>query len=253
MMSAMDPVASVSIARGEHMTEETNSRRRFMKWGATAAGALVAANPIGRALAESRRSVQACGLTPAQTAGPFYPGESQFHTDNDLTQVPGASQRALGQVIYIRGQVIDTACRPIAGANVEIWQACASGRYNNPKDPNPAPLDPHFKYWGETHTDEQGRYEFKTIIPGAYPADVGWDRPPHIHVKVARLGYRELISQMYFAGEALNESDLILREVPAGDRSRVIVEFRPVGPELEPGALIGEFDLCLRRVRESRE
>ncbi len=69
----------------------------------------------------------------------------------------------------MRGIVQDLSCRPVAGVNVEIWQACASGRYNNERDPNPAPLDPNFRYWGETFTDAAGAYEFKTILPGAYP------------------------------------------------------------------------------------
>lgn len=153
------------------MTFETN-RRRFLKLSAGSVGALALSSPVGQALAAS------CGLTPPQTPGPFYPGESQFQAENDLTRIPGRPNRAVGQVIYVKGQVVDPQCRPIAGANVEIWQACASGKYNNPKDPNPAPLDPNFRYWGETFTDSNGEYAFKTILPGAYPADADWNRPP---------------------------------------------------------------------------
>jgi protocatechuate 3,4-dioxygenase beta subunit len=223
----------------------TNSdRRQFLKLGAGATGLLALSNPITKAFASS------CGLTPPQTSGPFYPGENQFHADHDLTLIPGHPTTALGQMIYVKGKVVDPHCNPIQGANVEIWQACASGRYNHPNDPNTGvPIDPNFKYWAETSTDEKGEYVFKTIIPGAYPADADWTRPPHIHFKVSYLGYRELITQMYFKGQSLNDQDLILRQIPSSERASVIVDFHssPIG--FAPGSLTGNFDITLRSVR----
>lgn len=228
------------------MTKQQD-RRRFLKLGTGTAGALalsVISSPVSKALAAS------CGPTPPQTPGPFYPGKTQFHPDHDLTHIPGHSSRARGRVVYIRGKVLDARCLPIAGATVEIWQACASGRYNNPKDPNTAAaLDPDFKYWAEAHTDEHGEYLFKTIIPGSYPADAGWTRPPHIHFKVSRLGYRELVTQMYFKGDPLNDRDLILQDIPAAERGGVIVDFQPSPAGFEGGTLTGDFDITLRSVR----
>lgn len=223
--------------------KSNSDRRQFLKLGAGAVGVLALSNPLAKAFAAG------CGPTPPQTPGPFYPGESRFSRNNDLTHIPGHSSRATGQVIYVRGTVVDQSCNPVQGANVEIWQACASGKYNNPKDPNPAPIDPHFKYWAEAFTNQNGEYIFKSIIPGAYPADTNWTRPPHIHFKVSRLGYRELVTQMYFNGDALNDRDLILQQIPASERRRVIVDFQrsPVG--FEPGSLIGNFDITLRSVR----
>jgi protocatechuate 3,4-dioxygenase beta subunit len=223
-----------------------SDRRRFLKVSTSAVGLLSLSSPIAKAFGASA----SCGLTPPQTPGPFYPGESHFlHPDSDLTTIPGHSARAQGQVVYLQGQVLDQLCRPVPGATVEIWQACASGRYNNPNDPNTAPLDPHFKYWAEAVTDANGRYSFKTIIPGAYPADVGWIRPPHIHFKVSRLGYRELVTQMYFKGNEYNDRDLILQDIAQSERASVIVDFQPSAAELEPGSLTGGFDITIRSVR----
>jgi protocatechuate 3,4-dioxygenase beta subunit len=188
---------------------------------------------------------ESCGLTPTQMEGPFYPGENEFRAENDLTQVPGRPRPAKGQVVRIQGIVQDESCRPIENANVEIWQACASGKYHHANDPNPAPLDPDFKYWGEAFTDSRGSYEFRTIIPGAYPAGDGWVRPPHIHYKVSRLGYHELTTQMYFAGDPLNQKDRILLSLPPEERARVIVPFLPSG---EPRVLVGSFKITMRRV-----
>lgn len=219
--------------------QATSSRRKFLAFGAGTAGAFAFFSPMTKAIAAS------CGLTPPQTPGPFYPGENLFHQDNDLTQIAGNASRALGQVILIQGRILDAQCKPVEGATVEIWQACASGRYNNPTDTNTAPLDPAFKYWGETSTDAQGMYRFKSIKPGAYPADTDWTRPPHVHFKVSRLGYHELVTQMYFKGDALNDVDQILQAIPAAERSRVIVDFQPSGADF----LTGSFDITLQSVR----
>ena len=96
-----------------------SDRRQFLKFGTGAASILALSNPFTKALAAS------CGLTPSQTPGPFYPGEAQFKQNTDLTQIPGHLLRAQGQIIYLKGKVMDVGCKPISKANVEIWQACA--------------------------------------------------------------------------------------------------------------------------------
>src|SRR4051812_4505185 len=109
-----------------------SDRRRFLKTGSVIAGFFAFSQPWIKAFAA------ACGLTPPQTPGPFYPGEDKFRPEHDLTRIRDRGARALGQIVYVKGKVVDSQCRPIKDANVEIWQACATGRYNNPKDPNPA-------------------------------------------------------------------------------------------------------------------
>ena len=50
-------------------------------------------------------------------------------------------------------------------------------------DQHAAPLDPNFSGAGRTITDDEGRYRFVTIKPGAYPwrnHHNAW-RPAHIH------------------------------------------------------------------------
>jgi protocatechuate 3,4-dioxygenase beta subunit len=138
---------------------------------------------------------------------------------------------------------------PVPNALVEIWQACATGKYNHPGDPNPAKLDPNFQYWGKAITDANGKYDFKTIIPGHYPASANWERPPHIHYKVHALGFHELTTQLYFAGHPLNDRDLILQDLKPAERELVLMETIDAGPGFEPGAKKGVFDLSLRRVQ----
>jgi len=161
-----------------------------------------------------------CRITPAQIEGPFYPGRASFQAISDLTN----GGKAKGKQINLNGQVVDRRCNPIAGALVELWQAAASGKYNHRNDPNKAPLDPSFKYWGKAVTDAQGNWHFKTVVPGAYPASGDWWRPAHIHFKVANTGVPELTTQMYFLHDKYNEKDHILRALSAEERNTVVVD-----------------------------
>ncbi|HEY1433315.1 MAG TPA: hypothetical protein VGF39_17045 [Stellaceae bacterium] len=45
-------------------------------------------------------------------------------------------------------------------------------------------MDPDFRGYGIAITDIEGRYRFKTVVPGGYPVIPGWWRPPHIHFQV---------------------------------------------------------------------
>lgn len=217
-------------------------RRKAMQLGLGLGGGLLALSPGLKALGA------VCGKTPAQPEGPFYPAEHQLDEDSDLTFVSGHSEKAIGPVIYIQGVLTDQNCNPVDGAVVEIWQACASGKYNHPGDTeNPAPLDPHFQYWGRALTDQTGHYLLKTILPGSYPAGEGWIRPPHIHFKIHKLGFLELTTQMYFEGNQYNAKDLILKRLSATDQKKVIVKLRPPEPQFDPNSKVGTFDLSLER------
>ncbi len=217
------------------------SRRQALGALIGTTGALIGSAALGRAIEA------ACLLTPSQTEGPFYPVHDQIDKDSDLTQVRGRTGRAKGRAIYIRGLVLDAQCRPIEGAMVEIWQANAVGRYNHPDDQsNRAPLDPDFQGWGKAVTDKEGRYLFKTIVPGSYPAGFMWTRPSHIHYTVHRRNYYPLTTQMYFAGDKYLEKDRIFRDIPRDERKRVVVELEPPGAEFEPDSRLCRFDLILR-------
>jgi protocatechuate 3,4-dioxygenase beta subunit len=74
--------------------------------------------------------------------------------------------------------------------------------------------------------------------------DANWVRPPHLHFKVAKRGYRELITQMFFAGDALNAKDALFLELTPDERQRVAVEFRP----RNGGAAAGDFTMVIGRV-----
>lgn len=215
----MDPLKKPGIAR-----------RQFAAGTAAAALGLIA-RPVWAALA----------ATPRQTSGPFYPVDWTGDIDADLVRVTGEAARALGQIAHVSGRVTDPGGNPLAGAEVEIWQCDANGRYHHPRDTagNRA-LDAGFQSRGRVLTDADGGYRFRTIRPVPYPG-----RTPHIHFKVAAAGHRELITQMYVAGEPGNASDFLLNAISdQRARDRLIVRLDPADG-IEPGAIAGAFDIVI--------
>jgi protocatechuate 3,4-dioxygenase, beta subunit len=200
-------------------------------------GAVAALGWLGAASA-----AQALRQTPAQTSGPFYPAEKPLDTDADLTLIKGHQRRAAGQVVHVMGRVLHPDGRPVAGARIEIWQANTHGRYAHPNDFNPAPLDPHFEGFASLLTDAQGRYRFKTIKPGAYPAG-NTVRPPHIHFAISG-GRQRLTTQMYFPGDSRNDSDFVLGAARE-NRQMLFAEMLAPTADLAADALLARWDIVL--------
>lgn len=194
---------------------------------------------------------EACNATRFETMGPFHPNRDQADKDFDLVQFNGSDQRAEGEIIYVRGKVTDDDCQPVKGAVVMIWQANTYGKYTHEYDASDIKDDPYFQGWGQVVTNEAGEYSFKTIKPGAYPLDEeknDW-RTPHIHFKVSRRGYHELITQMYFEGEDLNEKDILASTLSEEERKQVIRSRATNVHGLEEGASLTQFDLVIKPVR----
>jgi protocatechuate 3,4-dioxygenase beta subunit len=178
--------------------------------------------------------VGAAGLppTPPQPRGPFYPITFPRESDADLSRHGGGEAR--GEVIVVAGRILRQDGTPVAGARVEIWQTNAYGRYHHEHDDSPAPLDPGFQGWGETRSDTDGSYRFRTVKPAAYSG-----RAPHIHFAVTLPGGRPFYTQLYLAGAAENASDFLFRRLSAAEQQRLVV--RPEGGP-PPGA---RFDIVL--------
>jgi protocatechuate 3,4-dioxygenase, beta subunit len=233
-------------------------RRRMLQLGLGAtAGILTTAIGCNNASVETAQTgaeTSNCAVTPDQTIGPFYPHVKNGDGDVDLTTIQGKTGQAKGQVILVRGRILDENCQPVENALVEIWQANEGGRYSHEGDAaNPIPLDPYFEGWGEMTTGTDGNYGFKTIKPGAYsfddPAVVENWRTPHIHFKVSRRGYHEIVTQMYFEGEALNDTDTVIEELPEEERGQFIL-----APErAEGGIQVFNFNLTLKKVATSED
>ncbi len=194
------------------------NRRKLLK--VTLASFIAAFSVKGQARAT------ACMPTPPQTEGPFYPIHQQDDKDLDLTQITGHAKTASGKIIIVEGQLQDKNCKPISQAKIEIWQANKWGRYQHKNDPSKATIDPDFQGWGITHTDSKGKFQFKTILPGAYPATPSWIRPPHIHFKISHSSYKDLTTQIYFEGQRHNGKDRILLALNAEEQKSVVTQIQ---------------------------
>lgn len=162
--------------------------------------------------------------TAKQIEGPFFPTHSQIDKDADMTSVAGGQDNALGETLLISGRIVDTNGSPVANAIIDIWQADKNGRYLHEDAPESSPLDNNFQYWAKIKSGPDGSYTVKTIKPAEYPVEEDWNRPPHIHFRVAKKGMRELTTQMYFANEPLNELDILYLETPANERASITVD-----------------------------
>jgi protocatechuate 3,4-dioxygenase beta subunit len=219
------------------MSAHAGVSRRAVLGMAAAISGLSVAGRVGSVCAQGLKR------TPGEILGPFYPVVKPLDQDADLTTIAGRPGRAAGQVIHLMGRVLDLQGRPVQGAKVEIWHANTHGRYTHPSDTNPAPLDPNFEGFAVQTTDSEGRYRFKTIKPGAYPANPNWMRPPHVHFEVTGRINR-IVTQMYFPGEPLNDKDLLLRNIRSNQEG-LIAKVLPPPADVEPDSLIVVWDLVL--------
>lgn len=183
----------------------------------------------------------------SEITGPVFGEDRLDEADNDLTrQHPG---EPLGERILVHGRVLDADGRPIRGALIEIWQANAAGRYLHKNDRHPAPLDPNFSGLGRAISDSDGRYEFISIKPGAYPWGNHYNawRPQHIHFSLCGRAFAQrLVTQMYFPGDPLFEFDPIYNSVrDERARARMVARF-DLDRTKPDWALAYEWDIVLR-------
>jgi protocatechuate 3,4-dioxygenase beta subunit len=186
-------------------------------------------------------------VTLSEITGPTFLKEIASPTAFDLTRQHKGEP--LGERIAVSGRVVDEDGRPVQNTLIEIWQANAAGRYLHKNDQHNAPLDPNFTGKGRTSTDDDGRYRFITVRPGAYPWKNHYNawRPQHIHFSLFGPAFAtRLVTQMYFPGDPLLEFDPIFHSVPdEAARRRLISSFDWLStqPDLSLGF---RFDIVLR-------
>jgi protocatechuate 3,4-dioxygenase, beta subunit len=182
----------------------------------------------------------------SDVTGPAYGHGRVGPLDHDLTRQHEGDP--LGERMILTGRVLDGDGRPMRNSLVELWQANAAGRYVHAGDRHPAPLDPNFTGAGRCLTDDEGRYRFVTVKPGAYPWKNHYNawRPAHIHLSLFGQAFRSrLITQMYFPGDPLFDQDPIFQSVrDPKARQRLISSFDLETTEPE-WALGYKFDIVL--------
>ena len=176
-----------------------------------------------------------------------------FIRDKDTDLTIHAKGHPLGERMVVTGRIVDADGKPVRHSLVEIWQANASGRYHHPVDTHDAPLDPNFHGMGRMLTDDDGRYRFSTVKPGAYPWQnhpFAW-RPAHIHFSLlGNAPIQRLITQMYFPGDPLLALDPVFNSVPDEERASAWSAGSTSRPESR--ALGYRYDIALAGARPRR-
>ena len=208
------------------------SRRTFLHRSAVVVGGALLGGPAFAAK-------QVCRLTQSEILGPFYRFGAPFRS-----QLAGSEEP--GDRLILTGTVFSSDCRtPLPGALIEVWQANQAGLYDTNKPGNfTEPTTFHLR--GMLLTNENGKYELETILPGRYPIPpglpglekyAGLTRPAHIHVRIMEGLHIPLTTQIYFKGDPCIAGDPWARRKPS-----LAIDLKQEGKQKR-----GAFDIVLAR------
>jgi hydroxyquinol 1,2-dioxygenase len=153
---------------------------------------------------------------------------------------PGAPKKELGAVIsegmgeptYYHGRVSDTAGKPLADCELDVWSGDHEGFYDMQKGDSMS-LRAQFR------TDKDGNYSFWSVRPAYYPVPtdgpVGGmltrmgrhpNRPGHMHMMLNAPGHERLVTHIFVKDSPYLDSDAVF-----GVRNSLVVDF----PKQQPG------------------
>jgi hydroxyquinol 1,2-dioxygenase len=150
--------------------------------------------------------------TTANMLGPFW------RLDQPRTPNGGSIVRSPtpGPALFVNARVKDMSGRPVADAEVDVWQSSTEGLYEN-QDPGQAEMNLRGKFT----TDRDGHFAFRSIKPAGYPIPVDGPvgvlvraqgrhnmRPAHLHFLIYKPGYKTHISQVYVNDDPNLETDV---------------------------------------------
>ena len=155
------------------------------------------------------------GCTEATVFGPFHvDGAPRVDSGGDV------ARGAKGEPCFVRGRVKALDGAPIAGAEVEVWQADADGRYDVQYPAGGA--NRAHRARGVLTSGADGGFHFRSILAESYPiphdGPVGrmlqalgrhpW-RPAHLHFMITAPGYERLVTHVFRAGDRYLDSDAV--------------------------------------------
>jgi protocatechuate 3,4-dioxygenase beta subunit len=155
-------------------------------------------------------------VTPSNVEGPLYREDPPWREKpvKIYEEYEGVDN---GDVLFVHGRVTSADGSPISDAIVDIWQTGPDGGYDLWDE-----RQPDYNFRGRFGVDEDGSYEFQTMVPKPYTVPTGgpvgrlleatgqhpW-RPAHIHVKAEAEGHKPLITQVFFPDDPYLENDTI--------------------------------------------
>jgi protocatechuate 3,4-dioxygenase beta subunit len=156
------------------------------------------------------------GVTPSDVEGPLYREDPPWREKpvKIYEEYEGVEN---GDVLFVYGTVTSSDGTPLSGATLDIWQTGPDGGYDLWDE-----RQPDFNFRGRFGVDEDGGYEFQTMVPKPYTVPTNgpvgrfleatgqhpW-RPAHIHFKVGAEGHEPLITQVFFPDDPYLDNDTI--------------------------------------------
>lgn len=147
------------------------------------------------------------GGTPRTIEGPLYVAGAP--ASEGFARLDDGTESAEGEVLYMQGTVFGDDGQPLPGAQVEVWHANLKGNYSFFDK-----TQSEFNLRRSIVTDENGRYQFRSIVPMGYGCPPGGStqrlldllgrhgrRPAHIHFFVTAPGHRKLTTQINIDGD----------------------------------------------------
>lgn len=194
--------------------------------------------------------------TESTVLGPFHMTRSPERARGESIDLMGGAMPCV-----VTGRVRDTTGAPLADAVVDVWQCTEEGFY----DVQQPDLQPPGNGRGIFHTDTEGNFAFRTVVPSYYPIPVDGPvgallaatrrhpfRPAHIHFIVEAAGHTTLTTHIFVAGGRYLDSDAVFAV-----KQSLIVDFVEVtdpARAAEHGVTapyrFAEIDLVMQRTPE---
>lgn len=154
------------------------------------------------------------GGTESSIEGPYYvAGAPVLELPYELPR----RDEEPGDVLFCSGSVRSASGAVLPGATLDMWQANADGQYSQFSEGLP-----RHNLRGRFTTDEQGRFEVRTVVPAAYEIPKAGPtgrllsalgrhhfRPAHLHFKVSHPDHELLTTQIFFEGDPWLDSDVV--------------------------------------------
>jgi hydroxyquinol 1,2-dioxygenase len=171
------------------------------------------------------------GATENTVLGPFYVhGAPEIENGGDMAA--GWN----GEPACVSGRVRSMDGKPIAGAELDLWQSNAEGHYDvQLADTAGKQLRARLR------TDDEGRFHFRTIKPTAYPVPTDGPvgaildrmgrhamRPAHLHFIVSAPGYETVVTHLFVQDDPYLESDVVFAV-----KDSLVVDFKRSDSEAE--------------------